>query len=59
MSRKMMHVEVIRDGGMMEQITTDDPLLLGEWLIYTAHQMPEREKGLRGNWNVRAWNSED
>lgn len=55
MSRLMVNVELIHDGGIIEQITTDEPELLGEWLIYTAHKMPERERSLRGNWKVRAW----
>jgi hypothetical protein len=55
MKRKMVMAEVAHGDGMLERITTDDPRLLGEWLIYTAHAMPEREKTLRGNWNISAW----
>lgn len=58
MKRIMVKAEVIHDGGMLEQMTTDDPKLLGEWLIYTAHKMPERERSLRGNWSVTAWEQE-
>lgn len=57
-TRKMVRVQVIHDGGFTEEISTDDPLLLGQWLIYTAHKMPQHELGLRGNWHVTAWETE-
>lgn len=53
--RKMVKVEVIRNGGQVEQMSTDDPKLLGEWIIYTAHKMPANERSMRGNWHVGAW----
>ena len=58
-ARKMVKAEVVHGNGMIEQVTTDDPRLLGEWLIYTAHQLPERDRILRGNWQIIAWNLED
>lgn len=59
MKRRMIKIEVVHDGGYIEDMVTDDPKLLGEWLIYTAHKMPDREKTLRGNWNVIAWELAD
>jgi len=53
--RRMVTLKVTHDGGWIEEISTDDPKLLGEWLIYATHKMPERERGLHGNWDVRGW----
>lgn len=54
-TRNMVTVTVTHGGGWHEEITTDDPKLLGEWLIYTAHLLPAAEKSLQGNWHVRSW----
>ncbi len=53
--RKMTTVKVTHGSGYIETISTDEPELLGRWLIYTAHKLPEQERYLVGNWHVYGW----
>lgn len=52
---RMVTAGVTRSGGYNQEITTDNPELLGLWLIDTANKLSQDEKQIRGNWYIRAW----
>lgn len=55
MNRKMVTARVVHSGGFIEQISTDNPELLGQWIIYTVQQLTSDERQLQGNWHIEGW----
>lgn len=58
--RNLVYIEKVhRNGGRIESITTDDPELIGRWLIYTISKLPDYERDEHGSWHVRSFQLDD